>query len=484
MGAGVPIARNSTYARRSDIVSIEISQTTTLIGSSSEERGPSRTSQLESGRPISDEDFESATSALEASTASIEKQCQLLEAQKKALLEIQTRNVSNQADGVRAQRSNKFIREKSQAEFEATELAHALQSKIARSVKQSEGPTDGIQSTVERVLEKDDRLLDGLQKVLPQLSDAATGSERSAEIEKLCQAMIAYSSAEIHARIDSAFHTAAQAKGNQTNVTHPPGVSSQSESLQAELEELCREIDGLSTMVADAQYRNPILNALKASKSESEDDKMQWMQYMSSTLQHLIARLECLDDGTQQLRSQNLALKTVSSALDGVLAMSVERKRSTQALTQSPSKPSQRGLKPLRLVQANLSESQDPAAQLLRHLDVRVADSRDSLQLAESLEAAVKDKHVKLTALSARTETAVTDQLSRTMAKADANSQALCPGVYAYSPFDTVNLVSGDVTEGIDRLEQKTQSVSDGMRELVLERLGGVVRERQRVLLS
>jgi hypothetical protein len=421
---------------------------------------------------------------LEASTASIEKQCQLLEAQKKALLEIQARNVSSQTDGVRAQRSNKFTREKSQAEFEASELADALQSKIERSSKQSQIASDGIQSTVERVLEKDDRLLDGLQKVLPQLSDAATGSESSGEIERLCQALASYSSAEIHTRIDSAFHTAAQTNGNQANDTHPLSISSQSESLQAELEELCREIDGLSTMVVDAQYRNPILNALKAAKSDSEDDKSQWMQYMSSTLQHLIARLECLDDGTQQLRSQNSALKTVSTALDSVLAMSVERKRPTQALTQSPSKASQKGLKPLRLVQANLSESQDPAAQLLRHLDVRVADSRDSLQLAESLEAAVKDKHVKLTALSTRTEVVVTDQISRTMAKAEANSHVLCSGVYTYSPFGTVNLVSGDVTEGIDRLEQKTQSVSDEMRELDLEKLGGVVRGKHNALLG
>lgn len=151
----------------------------------SEQRGLSRTSQLQNGPPILVEDFESAISALEASTASIEKQCQLLEAQKNALLEIQARNASNKADGVKAQRSSKFTREKSHAEFEASELADALQSKIERSLKQCEGATDGIQSTVERVLEKDDRLLDGLQKVLPQLADAVAGSENVDEIERL-----------------------------------------------------------------------------------------------------------------------------------------------------------------------------------------------------------------------------------------------------------------------------------------------------------
>lgn len=435
-----------------------------------------------------DEDFEAAISSLEASTASIEQQCKLLETQKKALQAIQARNASSQHESLKAQRSSKFTRERAQAEFEASELASSLQTRIEQSVKQSENATEGIQSTVERLLEKDDRLLDGLQKVLPQLSDAAIGSGSSDEVDGLCKALITYTSAEINARIDAAFRSTTQANDHQTNghvngTRTPSTTSSQGESLRAELEELCREIDGLSTMAVDNQYRNPISRSLQTAKSESNDDKAQWMRYMGDALQYLIRRLESLEDGTLKLRSQNSALRTVSTALDSVLAMKIERKPSFQALSQSPSKASQKGLKPLRLVQANLSESQDPAAQLLRHLDVRVADSRDSAQLAESLDAAVVDKTNKLAALSTRTEGAITDQISRSIAKAAANCSALRSGVYAYSPYETINLVSGNITAGIDNLEQKTQSLSEEMRQLDIDRIGGIVREKQKNIL-
>ena len=409
--------------------------------------------------------------------------------QKKALQEIQARNVSSQTERIKAQRSSKSTRERAQAEFEASELASSLQSRVEQSVKLSENATDGVQSTVERLLEKDDRLLDGLQKVLPELSDARTEFGSPNKVDSLCKALIAYSSAEINARIDAAFSSATLSTGVQsnghTNGTRTPSTtSSQGESLRAELEELCREIDGLSTMAVDNQYRNPISKALVAAKSDSDNDKAQWVTYMHDVLQHLIGRLEKLEDGTLQLRSQNSALRTISTALDSVLAMTVERNPSFQALAQSPSKTSQKGLKPLRLVQANLSESQDPAAQLLRHLDVRVADSRDSVRLAESLATAVKDKHEKLAALSKRTEVAIIDQISGSFATADANSQALRSGVCTYSPYTSVNLVSSDITDGIDSLEQKTQSISDEMRKLDLDKIGSLVREKQKTVLQ
>lgn len=458
-----------------------------LTGRNSKKHQSLGSTTFTGGPLILDEDFESAINSLEASTASIEKQCKLLEAQKKVLQEIQARNASTQAETTRAQRSSKSSREKGQADFETSELAESLHTRVERSLKQSESVADGIHSTVERLLEKDDRLLDGLQKVLSQLADAAADSDSSDEVEGLCQALAVYSSAEIHARIDTAFHTATQTKenGKHPNCTHSPSTtSSQGDTLRVELEELCREIDGLSTMAVDAQYRSPITKAIEAAKSQSNDGKAQWMRYMRDILQYLTARLGAVEDGAMQLRSQDSALKTVSTALDGVLAITVDRKSTLQNISQLPSKASQKGLKPLRLVQANLSESQDPAAQLLRHLDVRVADSRDSAQLAESLGAALEDKTKKLAALSMRTEVVVTDQVSRSIAKADANCQALQLGVYTYSPFDTINLVSSDITEGIDGLEKKTQSLSDIMRELNVDGIGSVVREKQKALLN
>ena len=438
-----------------------------------------------SGWQLCDEDFESAINSLEASTAAIEKQCKLLEAQKQALQEIQARNATaHQSEDSQRQHFNKLTREKAQAELKTAELAKTLHSRVERSLKQAESSTDNIQPTADRTLERDDRLLDGLEKVLPQLSLPNGNPEHADEVGSLCQALITHSNAEIHSRIDATYSAAVQTHGSQANGIHVQEAESQRASLRAELEELCREIDGLSSMAVDTQYRIPISKALQAASSDSDGERAMCSEYLGSTLQYLTARLEAMDDQTQQVRAHSAAVKTMARVLEIVLAIAVDKKQLSQQNSQSPTKLSQRGLKPLRLVQANLSESHDPATQLLRHLDIRTSESDDSMRLSELIGAAVIEKNGKLLSLSASSEQRITDQVVQSLDITESSLQTLLSVVYAYSPFKTVSLVQNDLTEGIDRLEQKTRTMGEQMRDLDADKITRTMREAQQTLLK
>ena len=456
-----------------------------MIFRSHERQERPRISLSNSGQQLSDEDFESAIALLEASTASIEKQCKSLEAQKQALEAIQARNATTMdSDGAKSQRYHRITREKAQLEFATAELVDSMQSQIEISLKQAESATKSIQPSIDRVFEKDDRLLDGLEKALQQVSVPLSGSETSEEVERLCNGLIACSSAEIHHRINTAYRSALQGYAVQSNGANGQDLTNQRDSLRAELDELCREVDGLSTMAVENQYRAPISRALGSAKSDFDTERCTWTEYLSSTLQHLTARLEAMNDGSQSFRSHLSALKTVSKALNGVLSISVDQKESLKAFSRSPTKQSQKGLKPLRLVQANLLESQDPAVQLLRQLDIRLPEPKDAAQLLDNLGPAVLEKSRKLSSFSGNSEQDVSDQATQSLTEVGQDVQSLLSAVFAYSPYATINLVNGECAKGVDRLEQKTQSLGDEMRQLGTDQISRDIRSGQEAFLK
>ncbi|KAK1090648.1 hypothetical protein LTR48_007887, partial [Friedmanniomyces endolithicus] len=227
------------------------------------------------GRPLSDSDFEAAIASLEASTAAIDKQCQLLETQKQALTELKARNTNRDGSTAARDRQKKLVREKAQLDFAVDELADALQSKLQASIKQIDATVSSLPLSIDRILEKDDRILDGLQKLLPKLSDTGADQDVCEEVDRLCQALTVLSVQEIRLRMDDAYRASAGSPANETN-GQTVEIERQRQSLRLELDELSQEIDSLATMAVDGQFRVPILRELQATKSEAESDRSRW----------------------------------------------------------------------------------------------------------------------------------------------------------------------------------------------------------------
>ncbi|KAK5119601.1 hypothetical protein LTR85_007430 [Meristemomyces frigidus] len=427
-----------------------------------------------SGRPLSDTDFETAIASLEASTAAISKQCERMEVQKEALQALKARHGSDdRTDQPQAQRQKQLARENVQLEFDVDELSDSLRSRLQTASKHVDAGVTGLPFSVERVFEKDDRLLDGLHKVLPKLADAGLTAIQESEVESLCQSLIALASQEVRSRLDAAYRASSGRHQTQNN-GHDSATQKQQASVRAELEELSGEIDSLATMAVDSQYRQPILRELKSVKTDFESDKARWSDYMLATLQYLTARHEALDDHYHDMHAHHHALRSVTAALDGVLASPTRSKQ--EPPLRPPATPTARGLKPLRLVQANLAE--DPTLQLLRHFDIRTADPTDTSKLATTLEHSVRDRQARLADLGRNTEHTISDQLAQTMHKADRDVQDLLGAVYAHSQYGTVKLVDDAVHVGLEALEKKTQSLGEQMRGLDVDALAKKARIR------
>ena len=421
---------------------------------------------------------------MEASTAAINKQCQSLEAQKQALQALKGRHGSNDdADQAQALRQKKLAREKAQLEFEVGELADVLQTDVRSAMKEADSVVSGLPTMMERILEKDDRLLDGLQKLLPRLSDTEPTADVEMEVDKLCQALSVLSAQEIRSRTDATY-IADVGSPSPSDTTRNASARKQIDSLRAELSELCSEIDGLATMAVDSHYRLPIVHELKSAEGDSELDKAKWSDYVMATLQYLTTRLETLDEHAHHLHVYQGALKQVGATFESVLAVPAAQKLQVQQPSRSPSTPVAKRLKPLRLVQANFSEPQEATSQLLRAFDIRVSDPSDTAKLSSLLDEAVQERQDRLTELGTTTERAISDQLAETIANADRDVLDLMGAVFAQSKYGTVRLVDEEMDSELEGLEEKTQMLGEEMRGLGVEGIVKEVRRKQKAILQ
>ncbi|KAK5691691.1 hypothetical protein LTR17_025638 [Elasticomyces elasticus] len=441
-------------------------------------------SQNAVGRPLSDSDFETAIASLETSTAAIEQQCRLMESQKQALTELKARNTTQTNNTAARDRQKRLARDKAQLEFEVDELADVLESSLKASAQQADAAVGGMPNSINRVLEKDDRLLDGLQKLLPKLAERGADENVSAEVNRLCQLLAALSAQEIRLRLDRAYEACAGTASLTTN-GHTIEAQRQQQSLKDELAELSSEIDGLATMAVDGQYRVPMMRDLQSTTSDSDSDRARWSEYVATTLQYLTSRLTALEQHYQHLHAHRGALSQLTKALNEACTASTPPSQTTQqAPPRSPATPSSvKGLKPLRLVQANFSEPQDPVTQLLRSFDIRVADSSDTVKLVAVLEQASADRRTRLAQLRESTERTVSDQLGETIVKADENVRDLLTALYAHSPYGTVRLADAETETGISQLETNTQDLGEEMRGLDVDSIARRIREQQRQIL-
>ncbi|KAK5133818.1 hypothetical protein LTR08_007248 [Meristemomyces frigidus] len=420
-----------------------------------------------SGRPLSDTDFEAAITSLEASTAAIDKQCQLMELQKDALRNLKARRSrDNSTDQAHSQRRKKLTREKAQLEFDVNELADSLSSALKSASKQSDVALDNLPPSVEKIFEKDDRLLDGLQTILPKLADVRPSQDTEAEVDRLCQALIALTAQEVRSRLDAAYRSAVSPHAPHEN-GNDASAETQKTSLQAELDELSSEIDSLATMAVDAHYRLPIVRELQTAHADSELERAKWSEYTLSALHFLTTRLEALADHHDHLHAHRAALQTVKAALGDLLATATSSSSANQPpQSQAPATPVARGLKPLRLVQANLSE--DPTSHLLRHLDLRIPTDTTSHtpKLATTLSRAVREREQRLTDLGRTTEQSLAALLAETLRGADADVGDLVGAVYAYSVFGGVGIVGEGVRAGVEGLEAEVGGLGEEIRGL------------------
>lgn len=447
------------------------------------------------GRPLDDDELEAAIDSLEASTAAIDRQCQIMEQQKVALQKLKSQNTHSDSSFLaQEKRLQKYTREKAQLDFEIDELSATTKDRLRTCMKQTDATTGSLDASLNRLLEKDDRLIDGLQKLLPKLADTALDRDETQEVEQLCATLTDLSVSSIRSRLDSTYRQTLleyTRRQKSTSTTLTDQQAKQRETLRAELEELGGEIEGLVTIVIDNQYRKSLKSGLTSARSEGHAQKAKWAEYTVTALVYLKDRLDAISGHVQHLHAHRAALRSISRTLEEAIAVT-EQARPGAVNNNTPSTPTNRdrqnaakGLKPLRLVQANISETQDPVISFLHEHNIRVggggepAAAADLSKLTPLLDAAISNQTAALDALQKTTEETMTTSILQSLAKSDADLHALLSAVYASSPYGEIKLIDAQTQVALEELEHQTQCIGDEMRELDIEGIARAVKRKQ-----
>jgi hypothetical protein len=332
-------------------------------------------------------DFESAINSLETSTAAIEKQTAILEAQRDALKKLQHLNrepTSTITDN--DEKRSIQARTKAQLDLETNELTESIQQRVTVTQRHADSSLNMLKTSSRRQLDKDDRLLDGLQKVMFKLAPLESSEKRLPDSNSLSHALVKLESKIIKDRTNTTYLEVLDGLADETDgFEHQSSAQATQEAyaLAEELESLILEVDSVLDMTISRRYRAPIVNALKLSDAQAQLEQHSWLEYVCTipapltsreittdtktqvvrTLDELAQRTEDLASCTQDALAYNSAITQVSDALAKTLPPP------TQPPTRLDRKPSTRGPSPTKVMNPILHRqgAKDPALEILGH---------------------------------------------------------------------------------------------------------------------
>jgi len=237
---------------------------------------------------MQESDFENAINTLEANTAAIEKQTAILQAQRDALEKLQALNqepvlIISDSD----EKKSSQVRTKAQLDLETNELTEAIQQRVGVTKRHAESSLNLLKTSSQRQLEKDDRLLDGLQKVMFKLAPLESSDKRLPDFNTLSNALVKLESKIIKDRTNATYiDTLNSLAGETDDFEHESnGQAAQGAyALAEELESLITEVDSVLEMTISRRYRAPIVNALKLFDAQAQLEQQSWLEYVSPIL--------------------------------------------------------------------------------------------------------------------------------------------------------------------------------------------------------
>jgi hypothetical protein len=232
-------------------------------------------------------DFESAINSLETSTAAIEKQTTILEAQKDALKKLQNLNrepTSTITDN--DEKRSMQTRTKAQLDLETIELTESIQQRVTVTQRHADSSLNMLKTSSRRQLDKDDRLLDGLQKVMFKLTPLESSEKRLPDFSSLSHALVKLESKIIKDRTNTTYLEVLDGLANEKDSSghqNSAQVTEEAYALTEELESLILEVDSVLDMTISRRYRAPIVNALKLSDAQAQLEQHSWLEYVCTT---------------------------------------------------------------------------------------------------------------------------------------------------------------------------------------------------------
>ncbi|CAD0048749.1 unnamed protein product [Aureobasidium pullulans] len=417
-------------------------------------------------QPMQETDFENAINTLEASTAAIEKQTAILEAQRNALRKLQAINQEPvSAISESDEKKSSQARTKAQLDLETNELTEAIQQRVGVTKRHAESSLTLLKTSSQRQLDKDDRLLDGLQKVMFKLAPLESSEKQLPDFNLLSSALVKLEGKIIKDRTNATYiETLNSLAGETDGFEHDDNAQAAQEAyaLAEELESLITEVDSVLEMTISRRYRAPIVNALKLSDAQAQLEQQSWLEYLAQ-------KTEDLASCTQDTLAYTSAISHVSDALAQTLPPP------TQPPSRLDRKQSVRAPSPKKNMNPILHRQgvKDPALEILGYHGIRipVESGTDGEAVSQALRSAMFERQSRLHDLQRSTEQSVAAQVAESINMVDGELQNLLEVLYAHSPYATVHLADSKAKDRLEHLDHEIEGLGDGIKRLDVDRL-------------
>ncbi|KAJ4363064.1 hypothetical protein N0V83_010184 [Neocucurbitaria cava] len=407
-------------------------------------------------RPILDHEIASAIEALQSSTAAIEQQCKVLEAQKDALMKLKALDKPNMnVEHVRNERRRKEGQEKARLDVTVDDVSTSLTEQLVETQRDIDTDKSALKSYLAERLGSDDQILSRLPGIVSQIVTEPEVSEDDKSVEQWCKAIIAFRAAEIKARVDTVYlNTLSKpSMDNSPNVSEKE-LTERKAALQAEMEELHGEIASVAEMVVEHDIRKPMAENKDRKDRENRQARSAWLNYVLSTLNYMGKRLETITTSANDSDEIQQALAHINRAAakrmsdTHVPAPTLTRKRTTSVPL---------GFTPM--VKLKPTKAFDLPAALqdaLRHAGISFnQDNIESLQ--DWLVHAQIERDNKLQDHYGSTSISVHDRLAERSSKADGDLRVVLNSLYKHTPFRQVSLTKPKIDEQLKAMERELE---------------------------
>ncbi|KAF2877588.1 hypothetical protein BDV95DRAFT_481501 [Massariosphaeria phaeospora] len=411
-------------------------------------------------RPILDHELVSAIDSLQSSTAAIEEQCKLLEAQREALIALKALDKPNlSVEHMRNERRRKEQQEKARLDIAVDDISTSITEQLAETQKEVDSEKTALKYYLAERMNSDDQILSRLPAIASQIITQLENSDEETSTDQWCKAVISFRTAEIKARVDTVYLKSLTSPSSEQAPDAPDAqLQERKIALQKELEDLHSEIASVAEMVVEHELRKPITEIKERKDRDRKQAQNAWMNYVLSTLDYMGKRLDTVTSDIKNVTEFQQALTHIGDAASQrmpnphVETGIPSRKRAPSAAKSAFTFTPAIKLKPPKTLDLPLA-LQDA----LRHAGISF--SQDSVgALRESLAKTQLEREKKLqdhyTSAAASTHGILAERFS----EADVDVRIISDVLFSHTAFNRVSLTNPRVEEDMKMLERELES--------------------------
>ncbi|KAG5991471.1 hypothetical protein E4U43_004015 [Claviceps pusilla] len=419
---------------------------------------------------VTEDDLRTAIEQLAQSTESITKQTETLRQQRDAL----SRLVKRQADNTARRRELECVqkRNKNMQRAQLTKEVETITHDISLRLAEFEQQRPPLNDQVDTLLQSDDRLLSGLQKLGWELDQPDPDEAQAVEkLREICMRLIKTTVQTVRARLDTIYLETLVAAERSSDLK--PATSDEVTELQEEVESLYSEILSVAQISTEQQHLEPALQSIAAKSGQSLRKTVLSLNYVSECLVYLQERMARLHKHIESHKSYQAVAEAMTATANAELAVDVATPAKTVSTRPLPISPVRtRATAPdarTRPLSSGIFPEEESALDsLLSGLAISLPSEEEETPRARlnAIEQVVAQKTRKCdeVAHAAQESLEITTRAHLTDAKLAI--QLLKDSLLAESPFGEVNLVDPDIESSIIVLQQEVEKARDKLKAL------------------